>query len=427
VRIDNASPEQLQQWRDDLEQQYSAYQDRKLSLDLTRGKPSSEQLVLSDALDGILQGEYRQDGIDTRNYGGLEGLPSARALGAAMLGLAPEEVIAGGNSSLTMMYQAMLYAWMLGVDGRSAWNKDGEVKFLCPAPGYDRHFSICQQLGIQMLVVPMLADGPDMDEVERLVTLDPAIKGIWCVPRFSNPTGCVYSDKTVDRIAGLGKLAAPSFRVFWDNAYAVHALEAGAQPLSNIMDRCRLHGTEHSVLQFTSTSKISHAGAGVAFMGGSKENLAVFCKQVGISMIGPDKVNQARHVRLFPDISSILEHMNGHAAILKPRFDCVLRHLEEAFGDSDLGQWTRPEGGYFVSFDTRPGLAAEVVRLANGAGVKLTPAGATYPYGKDPADRNIRLAPSFPSLEEVDQCMAIFIACVQLASVRQAMSGQVVT
>lgn len=422
MQINQASREQLASWLQSLETEYMAFQAKRLSLDLTRGKPSASQLALSDALDGALQGNYKQDGTDTRNYGGLEGLPSARALGAALLGLLPEEVIAGGNSSLTLMYQAMLYAWLLGPDGQAAWRLEGNVKFLCPAPGYDRHFAICQQLGIEMVAVSMLDSGPDMDQVESLVKSDPTIKGMWCVPRFSNPTGCVYSDDTVDRIARLGKLAAGNFRVFWDNAYVVHELVPDAQPLANIMDRCREHGTVHQVLQFTSTSKITHAGAGIAFMGASPENLSVFCRQLGISMIGPDKVNQARHMRLFPDVAAIHQHMQQHAALLKPRFDCVLQHLEAAFAQTDLGEWTVPQGGYFVSFDTRPGLAAEVVKLANLAGVKLTPAGATYPRGKDPQDRNIRLAPSFPTLDEVDLCMAIFVVCVKLASVRQRLA-----
>lgn len=422
MRIDQASRAQLESWRDELRIQYTEYQQRKLALDLTRGKPSAEQLALADALDGNLGGNYTLDGTDLRNYGGLEGLPSARKLGADILGLDPAEVLAGGNSSLTMMYQAMLYAWMLGPDGKNAWRSESNIKFLCPSPGYDRHFAICEQLGIEMLLVRLTDNGPDMDQVEALVKADPSIKGMWCVPKYGNPTGCVYSADTVDRIAALGKVATSNFRVFWDNAYVVHDLTDDAPVLANIMERCRVHGTEHSVLQFTSTSKITHAGAGIAFMGGSKENLAVFCKQLGICTIGPDKVNQARHLKMLPDLAAVQAHMRKHAAILKPRFDCVLQHLEQAFGDSDLGDWTRPAGGYFVSFNTRPGLATTVVKLAAEAGVKLTPAGATFPYGRDPNNCNIRLAPSFPKLGEVDLCMAIFATCVKLASVEQALA-----
>lgn len=423
MRIEQASRDQLDAWRHELRAQYADYQQRNLALDLTRGKPSAEQLSLSDALDGILHGDYKLDNTDLRNYGGLEGLPSARKLGAELLGLKPSEVIAGGSSSLTMMYQSMLYAWMLGPDGKSAWRHESNIKFLCPSPGYDRHFSICQQLGIEMITVRLTDNGPDMDQVEALVKADASIKGMWCVPKYGNPTGCVYGAETVDRIAALGKIAPANFRVFWDNAYVVHDLDANPPELANIMDRCRAHGTESSVLQFTSTSKITHAGAGVAFMGASESNLAVFCKQLGICTIGPDKVNQGRHVCLLPDVAAVKKHMIQHAAILKPRFDCVLRHLDAAFAGSDLGEWTQPVGGYFVSFNTRPGLATAVVKLAAEAGVKLTPAGATFPYGKDPENRNIRLAPSFPKLDEVDLCMAVFTTCVKLASVEQALGS----
>lgn len=423
MNINQASREQLENWRSELRAQYADYQQRKLALDLTRGKPSAEQLALSDALDGNLHGNYSLDNTDLRNYGGLEGLPSARKLGAALLGLDSSEVIAGGNSSLTMMYQAMQYAWMLGPDGKNAWRNEKQVKFLCPSPGYDRHFAICEQFGIEMIAVRLTDNGPDMEQVEALIKADASIKGMWCVPKYSNPTGCVYSAETVDRIAALGKIAAPNFRVFWDNAYVVHDLIDSAPALTNIMERCRAHGTEHSVLQFTSTSKITHAGAGVAFMGASKENIAVFCKQLGICTIGPDKINQARHLAFLPDAAAVQQHMQKHAAILKPRFDCVLQHLQTAFAGSDLGEWTAPVGGYFVSFNTRAGLATAVVKLAAEAGVKLTPAGATFPYGKDPDNKNIRLAPSFPKLEEVDLCMAIFTTCVKLASVEQALAN----
>lgn len=422
VRIDQASRAELEQWRDQLRAQYADYQQRQLSLDLTRGKPSADQLNLSDKLDGILAGNYKLDNTDLRNYGGLEGLPSARKLGAELLGLTQDEVFAGGSSSLTMMYNAMLYAWMLGPNGNDAWRNEGQVKFLCPAPGYDRHFAICEQLGIEMITVAMTDTGPDMDQVEALIKVDSSIKGIWCVPKYGNPTGVVFSDETVDRIAQLGNIAAPNFRVFWDNAYAVHDLVDGAPVLANVMERCRAHGTENSVLQFTSTSKITHAGSGVAFMGSSKANMTVFGKQLGISTIGPDKVNQARHLAFLPDAKAVGELMKEHAKLLKPRFDCVLKHLDEAFTGSDMGEWTSPQGGYFVSFNTRPGLATTVVKLAAEAGVKLTPAGATFPYGKDPDNKNIRLAPSFPKLDEVDLCMAIFTTCVKLASVEQALA-----
>lgn len=422
MRIERASREQLLAWRDELYTQYQNFQQQKLALDLTRGKPSAEQLALSDALDGSLRGDYVMDDIDLRNYGCIEGLPTLRKLGAELLGLTAAEVIAGGNSSLSMMYQAMLYAWMLGPDGNNPWRNVSAVKFLCPSPGYDRHFAICKQLGIVMLPVEMTDVGPNMDQVEALVVADPAIKGMWCVPKHSNPTGCTYSNEVVERIAQLGKIAGDGFRVFWDNAYVVHDLVENAPALANIMSRCRSYGTENSVLLFTSTSKITHAGAGVAFMGASTANLSIFCQQLGISMIGPDKVNQARHARLFVDLAAIKTHMRKHATILKPRFDCVQKHLHAAFSGSDLGEWTQALGGYFISFNTRAGLASTVIKMANDVGVKLTPAGATFPYGKDADNRNIRLAPSFPSLAEVDMTMRVFTVCVKLASVEQALA-----
>ncbi|TNF32872.1 MAG: aminotransferase class I/II-fold pyridoxal phosphate-dependent enzyme [Gammaproteobacteria bacterium] len=408
-----------------LSAEYSEWQSRKLNLDMTRGKPNAQQLALSDALDGILGGHFKAaDGSDLRNYGGLEGLPEARALFAPMLQVNPDEVLIGGNSSLTLMYTSALFAWLHGPCGKdSAWRLEKEVKFLCPVPGYDRHFAICEDLGIGMIPVAMNDDGPDMDAIERLLKTDSSIKGIWCVPRFSNPSGVVYSDAVVDRIAQLGKIAAKNFRIFWDNAYSVHALHDQAPALASLMDACRRHGTEDSVYIFGSTSKITFAGAGLAFMGASKANLAVLCKHLGKTTIGPDKVNQARHVAFLKDTHGIAAHMLKHAALLAPRFDAVLQALDSAFADRSMGHWTVPQGGYFVSFDTVPGCASAVVKLAAEAGVKLTPAGATWPYGKDPEDRNIRLAPSFPSVDDIRTAMAVFTCCVKLATVRRWLQG----
>lgn len=421
MQLDQATPEQLQSWEQDLASQYAEIQAQKLNLDLTRGKPSTEQLNLSDQLDGILDGNYiTGSGVDTRNYGGIEGIAEARALGAQIMDIPAENVLAGGNSSLTLMHQAMMTAYFFGFAGAdSAWNKEGTVKFLCPVPGYDRHFSVCEQLGIEMLTVPMTSDGPDMDVVEKLVKQDSSIKGIWCVPKYSNPTGVVYSDTTVQRIAALGKIAGPHFRVFWDNAYAVHDLSDNPVQLANIFDACKAAATEDSVLQFASTSKITHAGSGVAFMGASQANLTGFKQAIGFLTIGPDKVNQLRHAQFFAAEGSLQSHMKKHAQIIKPRFAAVLKHLDAAFGDNDLGQWESADGGYFISFDTRPGLAQEVVKLAGEAGVKLTPAGATYPYGKDPDNKNIRIAPTVPTVEQVNAAMEVFVVCVKLASVRQ--------
>jgi transcriptional regulator len=424
LELNTASTEQLQQWEQSLAADYDAIKSQKLNLDLTRGKPSTEQLALADALDGILAGNYiTTDGVDTRNYGGLDGITEARAIGAQMLKTPIENVMAGGNSSLTLMHQAMSIAHFFGLEGPdSAWSKEGKVKFICPVPGYDRHFSVCQHLGIDMVTVPMTSTGPDMDEVERLVKNDSSIKGMWCVPKYSNPTGVVYSDETVTRIAGLGKIAADNFRVFWDNAYGIHDLSDNPVELASIYDACATAGTENSVLQFASTSKITHAGAGVAFFAASAVNLTGMKKSLSFMTIGPDKVNQLRHARLFAAEGSLLEHMSKHAAIIKPRFASVLAHLEEAFGGNDLGRWESADGGYFISFDARAGLAAEIVKLAGEAGVKLTPAGATFPYGSDPLDSNIRIAPTVPSVEQVDAAMKVFICCVKLASVRQALA-----
>lgn len=424
--LDQATQDQLQQWEAELSAQYQAILSQKLNLDLTRGKPSAEQLSLSDALDGILDGNYlAADGTDTRNYGGLEGIMEARQLGASILGVDAAQVLAGGNSSLTMMHQTAMTGYFFGFTGPdSAWKNIPGAKFICPVPGYDRHFTICQQLGIDMVTVPMTATGPDMDAVEALLKTDSSIVGMWCVPKYSNPTGVVYSDETVARIAGLGKIANPAFRVFWDNAYIVHDLVSSNAPvLRNIMEACKAAGTEDSVIQFTSTSKITHAGAGVAFLAASATNLTGLKKVLNALTIGPDKVNQLRHMRMLPDMDTLRAHMSQHAAILNPRFESVLTRLQAAFAGTDLGHWEKPVGGYFVSFDTRPGCAQAVVKLAADAGVKLTPAGATFPYGKDPEDRNIRLAPSVPTVAEVDRAMDIFVVCVKLASVRQQLQG----
>ena len=424
--VDQATHEQLQKWQQEFSAQHDAFKANGLNLDLTRGKPSASQLDLANMLDGALDGNYIADeGTDTRNYGGLVGLPGMRALGAEILGVNPSEVIVGGNSSLTLMYLNILFAWQFDAGSKtSAWKNEGAVKFLCPVPGYDRHFSICEEFGIEMITVGMDENGPDMDQVESLIANDPSIKGIWCVPKYSNPTGCVYSEATVERLAKLGTIASPNFRVFYDNAYAVHDISDPAPELPNIMEYCRQHGTENSVLQFTSTSKVTFAGAGVAFMASSEGNIASFQKHLGIASIGPDKVNQLRHLKVIKNLADLKSHMKKHAELLRPRFSCVLEHLEKNFAESDLAQWNAPKGGYFISFDTRPGLASEVIRLSAEAGVKLTPAGATFPYGKDPDDKNIRLAPSFPSVEDIDAAMAIFCNSVKLASVQKKLSDQ---
>lgn len=419
--LSSASTAQLREWEAALEQEYAAIEAAGLNLDLTRGKPSADQLSLSDAMDGILAGNYRDaDGTDVRNYGGLDGIKSAKALFAQMMEVGSDEILIGGNSSLTLMYQAQEFAMLHGVAGSEAWSKQsGKVKFLAPVPGYDRHFGVSTHLGIELIPVAMNDKGPDMDQVEALVKADPMIKGIWCVPRFSNPSGIVYSDAVVERFAKLGKMAGPGFRIFWDNAYAVHTLNDGAPQLANLMSLCKQHGTEDSVYIFGSTSKITFAGAGVSFMAASPANLQVFQKHLGQSQIGPDKVNQLRHVKFLKDVAGIHTLMQKHAELLKPRFDAVLSRLEALKG---IGEWTVPQGGYFISFDTLPGLAKSVVKLAGEAGVKFTPAGATFPHGNDPEDRNIRFAPSFPTVAEIEKGTDVFVTCVKLASVRQALS-----
>lgn len=425
LHIDQASEPQLREQLQDLYDRFDQLAARKLNLDITRGKPSAAQVSLSDALDGILGGDYRAaDGTDARNYGGLDGLPEARALFGEVLGTRPEETLVGGNSSLTLMYQVMDFALSEGLRGQeSAWANRDTVKFLCPVPGYDRHFSVCEYLGIEMINVPMLDTGPDMDEVERLVAEDPAIKGIWCVPRFSNPTGCVYDDATVERLARLPKLASEDFIVMWDNAYAVHQLREDAAVLASISEYARRFETMDGIFQFGSTSKVTFAGAGVAFVGSSERNLSALKAHLAFQTIGPDKVNQLRHVRFLKDSDTLATHMARHAELLKPRFDCVLNTLERELGGSGMGSWTAPEGGYFVSFDALPGLAQEIVDLAGRIGVKLTPAGATFPYGKDPENRNIRISPSFPSLEDLEASMEAFVVCVKLASVKHKLGA----
>lgn len=421
--ISTASSETLQQWESSLSSEFKKIKSENLNLDLTRGKPSVDQLNLSNPLDGILQGNYiSPSGVDVRNYGGPEGIVEARQLGANILETPPNNVYALGNSSLTLMHNVASFAMHYGLTGAdSAWNRQGSVKFLCPVPGYDRHFAVCQHLGIEMLTADMTAHGPDMDQVEQMLAADSSIKGLWCVPKYSNPTGVVYSDETVARIAKLGKIAGANFRVFWDNAYAIHDFQQPAQQLANIFEASKAANCEDSIIQFASTSKVSFAGAGIAFLAASDNNLAGIKKALSFISIGPDKVNQLRHVKFFENPNALKTHMENHAAIVKPRFDCVLQNLQAAFGDNALGSWETPQGGYFISFNALPGLAKHVVALAAEAGVKLTPAGATFPYGKDPEDKNIRIAPTVPSIEQVNAAMRVFVLCVKLASVRQAL------
>jgi len=413
------SEQERRKIKEDLLQRYHEFQSRRLALDMTRGKPCSEQLDLSlGMLDGDIGKAYlARNGLDCRNYGGLDGIPAAKELFAAYMQVEPDEMILGGNSSLNMMHDTILRAMVKGMmNGATPWSQLPKIKFLCPSPGYDRHFFICEYLGIEMIPVDMLEDGPDMDQIEDLVAGDELIKGIWCVPQYSNPTGVVYSDNVVERLANM-QVRAKDFRIFWDNAYAVHHLVDKPRPLKNILVACKKAGNPERALMFGSTSKISFAGAGLAMMAGSQINMEWVKNQMAFQTIGPDKLNQLRHVLFFKDIDGIMAHMKKHAAILKPKFDAVQDILERELEGKNIARLSKPQGGYFVSIDTMEGCAAEVVKKAADAGVKLTPAGSTYPYKNDPLDRNIRIAPSFPPLENVQAAMELVAICIQIVSI----------
>ena len=403
-----------------LQKRYDDFRARGLKLDMTRGKPSSEQLNLSSDLLTILgPNDYTSvDGTDTRNYGGLDGLPEMKAIFAELFDTGPASVIVGGASSLTMMHDAIVRALLHGVpDGKGPWNREGRIKFLCPSPGYDRHFAITEHFGFELVTIEMGDEGPDVEAVSRLVAADASIKGMWCVPKYSNPTGATCSGDVVRALAAM-KTAAPDFRLFWDNAYAVHDLYDTPDALANVLTAASDAGHPNRPLVFGSTSKISFAGAGVAAMAASPANVADTKKHLGLQTIGPDKVNQLRHVRFFRNLDGIHAHMKKHAALLRPKFDAVGRVFAEEFAGSAAATWTKPRGGYFVSVDVPDGCAAEVVRLAEQAGVKFTGAGATFPYGKDPRDRNIRVAPSLPPLDQVELAMRVFAVAAQLASAK---------
>jgi len=392
-----------------------------MQLDMTRGKPCPEQLDLSmEMLNCLGPRDYQTaGGVDCRNYGGLDGIPEAKALFAQYLDVDPDEVIVGGNASLVMMHDTLMRAMLHGVtEGGIPWGKQPKIKFLCQSPGYDRHFSICEYLNIEMLPVAMTDTGPDMDQVEKQVMADDRVKGIWCVPRYSNPTGTVYADEVIDRLATMPAKAS-DFRIFYDNAYAVHHLSDAPEKLKNILAACKKAGNPERVFVFGSTSKISFAGSGIAMMAGSQKNMAFIKKQLAYQSIGPDKLNQLRHVHFFKDMAGIENHMKKHAAILKPKFDAVQEILERELGGKQMAKWSNPGGGYFVSIDTQAGCAKKVVKLASDAGVKLTAAGATFPYRIDPMDQNIRIAPSFPSLRDIRQAMELVSICIQLVSIEK--------
>jgi DNA-binding transcriptional MocR family regulator len=407
--------------RSKLIERYQACQSQNLKLDMTRGKPSSEQLNLSLGLleCGDSKHYLAEDGTDCRNYGGVDGIPEAKNLFAQYLEVEPDEIIIGGNASLALIHDTIMRAMFRGVgDGHTPWVKLPGVKFLCPSPGYDRHFSILEYFNIEMIPVEMTENGPDMGKVEALVQDDKSVKGIVCVPRYSNPTGITYSDEVVDRLACM-KTQAGDFRIFWDNAYNAHHLTDQPERLKNILTACKQAGNPERVWMFGSTSKITFAGAGIALMAGSKKNVDLARQQISFQTIGPDKMNQLRHVRFLKQVEGIDGLMKQHAAILKPKFDMVQSVLEKELGGKNIAHWSKPKGGYFVSLNTMEGCAKEVVSMAAQAGVKLTPAGATFPYGKDPLDRNIRIAPSFPSVDEIRQAMEVLAICIQVVSIEK--------
>ena len=417
----NLGSSELLRYRSELMERYREFQSRNLDLDMTRGKPCPEQLDLSLEMFECVDAEHYRtlDGVDCRNYGGVDGILEARDLFSQYLEVEQDEIVIGGNSSLNLMHDTIISAMVTGVvNSQVPWVRLPKVKFLCPSPGYDLHFSICEYLGIEMITAEMNESGPYMTQVEGLVEEDEAIKGIWCVPKYSNPTGVTYSDEVVTRLANM-KTKAKDFRIFWDNAYAVHHLTETPDRLVNMLSACKEAGNPERVFIFGSTSKITFGGAGVAMMAGSKKNIEFVKKQIAYQTIGPDKLNQLRHVRFLRNMEGIHDHMKKHAVLLKPKFDAVLSILEAELGGKNVAEWSKPKGGYFVSINTLDGCASAVVDITAKAGVKLTPAGATFPYKKDYRDRNIRIAPSFPLIEDIFSAMELVTICIQLVSIEK--------
>jgi DNA-binding transcriptional MocR family regulator len=424
VSFQSLSRDELQLRHDEQARNYSELQGKKLALDLTRGKPSSAQLDLSNALLELPgNGNYRDDeGTDTRNYGGQHGLPALRAIFGELLGIPVPNLIAGNNASLELMHDTAVFSMLHGgVDSPRPWVREPAVKFLCPSPGYDRHFGITESLGIEMIAVPMREDGPDVDLVEELVAADPAIKGMWCVPVYANPTGAVYSWEVVRRLVQM-HAAATDFRLFWDNAYPVHTLTTEFPRQVDVLSLAAAAGHPNRPYVFASTSKITFAGAGVSFFGGSLGNIAWYLQHAGKKSIGPDKVNQLRHLRFLRDADGVRRHMLRHQQLLAPKFALVLDILQRRLADSKTASWTEPEGGYFISLDVLPGTAKRTVALAKDAGIAVTEAGASFPYRKDPDDTNIRIAPSFPPLSDLADAIDGLATCALLAAA-EAMLG----
>ncbi|MDP6376878.1 MAG: aminotransferase class I/II-fold pyridoxal phosphate-dependent enzyme [Pseudomonadales bacterium] len=423
MKLDQYSREALEKLNSELTQHLELAQGNRMALDLSRGKPAPDQLDLAAPLDQPLQSYIASDGTDARNYGSLRGLPEARALGADLTGVPAENLIATGNSSLFLMYIASQTALNQGLWGdKRRWSRTATPKFLTPVPGYDRHFTMSETLGIEMINIPMTDSGPDMARAEELVRQDPDIKGIWCVPKYANPTGCIYSPETVQRMAMLpATSAADDFVVFWDNAYAAHDFTFPRAPLTDLYQAALEAGTEDHVLLFGSTSKITYASGGVSFVGASDSVLDTLEKHLSVMLIGPDKVSQLRHARFLG--GRLEEHMAEHAKLLTPKFDLVEQILSTELGDLDIASWTHPSGGYFVSLDVTPGTATEIIDTAREAGLALTPAGATFPYGRDPDDKNIRIAPTFATLEDLQLALELLTLCVKLVTARRLLEA----
>lgn len=398
-----------------LDQSYQDFKSQNLKLDMSRGKPCKEQLDLSMSI--LDMKDYSVDDIDCRNYGGLEGLPSLRKLFAQLLEVNENNVIIGGTSSLTLMYDYIAQVMLSGVCGSKPWSKLDKIKFLCPVPGYDRHFAFCEYFGIEMVNVPMTNEGPDINVINELIK-DDSVKGMFCVPKYSNPQGITYSDKTVRALAAL-KPAAKDFRIIYDNAYCVHDLNEQGDKLLNIFDELPLHNNEDLVIMVASTSKITFAGGGVSCLVASDNNISDIKRRLSYQSISQDKMNQLRHLKFFNNVNSIKAHMKKQADILKPKFDCVINHLKSELANKDIASWHEPNGGYFVSLNVMPGCAKRVGQLCKEAGVVLTTIGATFPYGNDPQDSNIRIAPSYPTIEELSKAMSLLCICVQIAAIEQ--------
>ena len=427
MQYNDMSKEELLALKESLNKEYAEAKSKGLALDMSRGKPSAKQLDVSlGLLDTINSSSDLKalDGTDCRNYGVLDGIPEAKKLMADMMGTTPDHVIVYGNASLNIMYDQISRAYTHGILGNTPWCKLDKVKFLCPVPGYDRHFAITERFGIEMINIPMSESGPDMGMVEEYVSKDASVKGIWCVPKYSNPQGYTYSEETVKRMAAL-KPAAEDFRIFWDNAYVIHDLyDDNKDEIADIISECEKAGNPDMVFEFASTSKVSFPGSGIAALATSANNIADIKKQLTIQTIGHDKLNQLRHVRFFKDINGLKEHMRKHAEFIRPKFEAVESVLEEELGGLGIGSWTEPKGGYFISFDAMDGCAKAIVAKCKEAGVKLTGAGATFPYGKDPKDSNIRIAPSFPTPEEMKQAADLFVLCVKLVSVEKLLENK---